>query len=898
MSERWVVLSVPCCFVEFKAFFMSNVLDMTLFTFVTAYFELNASQTDVYFHHFKQLVSLGFPILLFLDSKLEYRKHELEEQNVRIEIMDWNDFPINQFRITHNIEAPLTRPHQLSEVKDTELYMTLMNTKPYFLLKASHICTFETYVWIDFGILKLISDLEHVRSNFTKLKQYSTIVIPGGFHNKGILTDEQLMKSTCWRFLGGIVICPQLCVQSFFESTFHELTQLVLKGKITWELNIWANVESKYPGLIQYFSADCNYKMFGLYDQKIILVHRVHKPIADISTFQTWVCDVVASGGFHAVCFICDGTDDVRVSLESAIERLRNLFIVAGISDDAATFCAHIGWDTEYTYTCTLDSVGMKFTKSTDVLPRFTADVYKVTHVYANTESAVPTFQRIKSLSAVPDVGYLPKSVCTIAANAPPTTACSHFTRAMCHFTAGQWKEAIQCFKQSIRGGALQNDEIWCAHYRIAQAWRFLENDIKMEAWLNKTYLYKKTRAEPLFLACTVFRERGQNFKAYHYYKLGKSIPRPNDSEAYCVEPSVYAYKLDYENTILHYWIYSSPTDRIKGLIDILGYLNKTEYCSRNVLENMDYYVPRLGDYGIVRSLGCLETADNYAPSSASIIAWKGRQVVNIRYVNYRIQPNGGYMMYDNGTYNSANNIKTRNGLFYLDCHTGGDITPTFFDSLLTDIPKLDSGIRGIEDVRLFAFQDKLMYTATTREYSYKQDINRILVGTYDIDTMTFRNNRILRPPTETVCEKNWIPINHRDEKILFVYGWHPLQIGELDDTGRLCISIKHATPSFWKHYRGSSSFISHNNQLWCITHGVKEGSPRRYYHQFVALDKDTYTPLSYSVPFFFMEYKIEYCIGLVKVDDTFVCIFSRNDKDPYVLTLKTSAVGTLMINV
>jgi hypothetical protein len=251
-------------------------------------------------------------------------------------------------------------------------------------------------------------------------------------------------------------------------------------------------------------------------------------------------------------------------------------------------------------------------------------------------------------------------------------------------------------------------------------------------------------------------------------------------------------------------------------------------------------------------------------------------------------------MMYDNGTYNSANNIKTRNALYYLD----GLDTPKFFNLQLADIPKLDSGIRGIEDVRLFVFQNQIMYTATTREYSYKQDTNRILVGKYDISAMCFSNNRILRPPTETACEKNWIPINHRDEKILFVYGWHPLQIGEINAEGQLQICIQYPTPSFWKHYRGSSTFITYNDQLLCITHGVKEGWPRRYYHQFVVLDKTTYKPLRYSVPFFFMEYKIEYCVGLIQSGNEFICIFSRNDAHPHVLHIKTSVLESMMLQV
>jgi hypothetical protein len=866
---------------------------MAAFTFVSAYFELNPSQTNTYFQHFKRLVSLGFPIILFLDSKLEYRKYELEDTNVRIEIMDWDLFPINQYRSSHGLLSPLEQPRHFSETKDTEQYMTLMNTKPFFLVQASHLCAFETYVWIDFGILKLTQDLEHVRANFSKLKQYSKIVIPGGFQSKGLLSDEQLMSHVHWRFCGGIVICPKQHIESFFHSTFQELVALVSKRKITWELNLWANVEARHPELIQYYSADCNPKIFGFYDQKIVLVHEITEPIQDIPGFQTWVRDTIRTGDFQAACFM-PKTDAARRGLDEIVASLRMSLIPAAIVSDFAAFCNEVGWDANYTYGCVLNSVGMKVVRSVP-LPKLTAGIYKLTHVYNDTESCVSTMFQLTNDSST--IGYLPKSISSIMATSYPYVACPHYRLAMNDFTKGQWKLAIQKFKQSIRGGALSDDELWCAHYRIAQAWRALGNDLKMESWIHSAYQLKKTRAEPIYLACNVFRERGQNFKAYHYYLLGKRILRPNDSESYCTEPAIYAYKFDYESTILHYWIYSSDTDRIKGLIDILRYLNKTEFGNRNVLSNMDYYLPRLGNYGTIYKLGVSETDDHYAPSSASILEWNGRLLVNVRYVNYRIQLNGSYMMYDNGTYNNANNIKTRNALVYLD-NKGECSAPTFLNLQLTDIPKLDSGIRGVEDVRLFTFQNQLIYTATTREYSYKQDTNRILLGTCDTDKLCFSNNRILRPPTETACEKNWIPINHCDEKILFIYGWHPLQIGDIDADGKLHICINHPTPTFWKHYRGSSTFLTHNDQLWCITHGVKEGSPRRYYHQFVALDKNTYVPLRYSIPFFFMDYKIEYCVGFIKTDNQFLCIFSRNDKDPYILYINTSAVDPLMISI
>ena len=322
---------------------------MTTFTFVSSYFELQPSYTNTYFHNFKRLSSLGFPIVLFLDSKLKHRKPELESSNVFIEIMDWDEFPINKFRLEH-YNGSLERPRYLNETKDTEQYMLLMNTKPFFLLKASQLYKFETYVWIDFGILKLTNNLEHVRFNFSKLKKYSNIIIPGGFGPKGFLSDDQMMNHLHWRFLGGIVICPSQCIQPFYEYTFNEVTRLISKHKITWELNIWANIESRHPGLIQYYSADCNPKIFGFYDKKNVIVYEINEP-DDISKFQTWLR--YKNLDFQAVCFISKTRDELKQVIDSLYMKLIPTVIISNISH-MSDFYTEIGWDPEFTNTIRL----------------------------------------------------------------------------------------------------------------------------------------------------------------------------------------------------------------------------------------------------------------------------------------------------------------------------------------------------------------------------------------------------------------------------------------------------------------------------------------------------------------------------------------------------------------
>jgi hypothetical protein len=254
-------------------------------------------------------------------------------------------------------------------------------------------------------------------------------------------------------------------------------------------------------------------------------------------------------------------------------------------------------------------------------------------------------------------------------------------------------------------------------------------------------------------------------------------------------------------------------------------------------------------------------------------------------------------MMHDKGTFARDHHVKTRNALVNLDDKLNFIDKPVLFNDEVTDIPVVPTWIHGLEDIRLFEFQNKIHYTATTREYSYNGN-NRIVIGEYDTVNLKYINNKVLRPPTETDCEKNWIPINNSNKEILFIYKWHPLQIGKLDENNKLCITTTHNTPTFFKHFRGSSSICEYNNQLWCITHGVKYTTPRKYFHQFVILDKTSLKPIKFSVPFYFNNFKIEYCNGLMIKGNELIILFSQNDANPCILKISMDKINKYIINL
>ena len=465
-------------------------------------------------------------------------------------------------------------------------------------------------------------------------------------------------------------------------------------------------------------------------------------------------------------------------------------------------------------------------------------------------------------------------------------------TNGRYHFYLGQTLKDLGLYTLAIKMYEKRIDlcgwyeELWYSYYMIAKCYYKLNNIYKAEEYANKAHEYRPSRAEPFHFLTNIFRIKGDHYKAYHYYKLGKDIPLTKDS--LFVEKNVYTYLFDYEYTILHYWVF--PKQRREGLLATIYYLNKYEPHRHNVYNNMGHYLSCIG-YTSMRSMD-LSDSEEYCPSSSSMIEYRGDILVNVRYINYRVLPDGGYTIQSKDGF-----VKTKNAVTYLDLKYNKLSFLKFFDTALKDIEPKETKIKGLEDIRLFVFQNTIFYVAVTKEYSYNDKI-RIVLGEYSIESLQHINNHPLIPPEETSCEKNWIPINHNNEKILFIYKWHPLQIGELDSSYKLNITIIHDTPKIFKDYRGSTTLVKYEDKLWCITHGVKYSIPRKYYHQFVVLEKDTYKPLQYSIPFYFKKFGIEYCIGLLIKDEEAIIIFSQNDKDTTMMRIDMDIVKSYLIDL
>lgn len=313
-----------------------------------------------------------------------------------------------------------------------------------------------------------------------------------------------------------------------------------------------------------------------------------------------------------------------------------------------------------------------------------------------------------------------------------------------------------------------------------------------------------------------------------------------------------------------------------------LGYHDETifnipsEYfvrCLDNVSEKIVY------DYPDVYGGGPDNETYQFKSSSPSYIYYDGKHILNTRFVNYSYDSEGKYDIND-----YHNILHTKNIRSYLD---KGTMLPYCYGEMYDNTIGLESFksySHGLEDMRLFEYKGELWFVCTNVNYN-PDSKNRIMIGKYDHEKLEYSDCRVLQPPSNTRCEKNWIPIVKGDE-LYFIYSWSEMMIGRIIENNQLdIVDIYDINVPLFNRVRGSTTFIPYKNSegndtLLGIVHYSEDRNPRHYFHIFVELDPDNFKPLRYSNPFCFQHYGVEFCIGFTADNEKSEFIFWVSKKD------------------
>jgi len=310
-----------------------------------------------------------------------------------------------------------------------------------------------------------------------------------------------------------------------------------------------------------------------------------------------------------------------------------------------------------------------------------------------------------------------------------------------------------------------------------------------------------------------------------------------------------------------------------------------------------------------------LPKMNEYIPSSSSYVQdYVGRHTLNTRFVNYFLNPCGSYTFLD-----KTSIIKTRNVMSLLNNNEYSVEKSIEMKETTVGLPKLLDGYiaEGLEDIRLYNFQDGVRFIASTNNYSADSRI-QMVVGNYLPERGEYSGCTIVEAPDlKSRQEKNWTPFVRTvqdDEKLLFrkttvrkeewfIYKWCPMELGKIvtNENGmrQLVIEerIETAHIPWFCRFRGSTPLVECEKGWVCVVHFSEEGSPRKYYHNFVWLDRITMKPIQYSDPFYFKQEGVEFCTGMKIHDEKtncFVLWISQFDRDPLMVIGRPRIVHTI----
>lgn len=223
---------------------------------VTSYYDIYNKPEKIieYKSLFDEIALSGLPIILFTDPTLVDKFNQYPD-TVKIIGIPLNLFELYSIGMSYNGELPNTRTIS----KDTKEFLSLMNTKIEFILRASEVCEDNNFIWIDFGILKIIKNRKRFINKLKLVNEwkFNKITIPGCWS----LGQPFSVETVNWRFCGGFFIVPRQHISDFFNHSKNVLSDFCKLPiyKLTWETNVWNIVEYfACQNIIHWYFADHN----------------------------------------------------------------------------------------------------------------------------------------------------------------------------------------------------------------------------------------------------------------------------------------------------------------------------------------------------------------------------------------------------------------------------------------------------------------------------------------------------------------------------------------------------------------------------------------------------------------------------------------------------------------
>ena len=443
-----------------------------------------------------------------------------------------------------------------------------------------------------------------------------------------------------------------------------------------------------------------------------------------------------------------------------------------------------------------------------------------------------------------------------------PDNTCLTLRLAHLHRVQKQYDEAIHWYKTRIAQGG-DKEEVWFSHYLIGKCLEGLgEWNLACQRYFE-TYEFNPGRAEPLLEVATHYRVGGQNHLAYLFAKHGSQIQRSPDQTLFNGSP-LENFQFDQELAISSYYTHFKK-DGYEHASALIIKKNVPWAIKDQTYKNLLFYAPHLKlerfmpiqiELPLIRS-GHNET---YHPMNPSLIKTSQGYELICRTVNYTQKgavPSNFKTIDPNGIY------RTRNFLVRYD----PEFNLLSQQEIIEYLPRRQypTNVEGLEDCRLFEWNQQLWFTCTTRDAnpSTTPQIALCQLGENKGNaTISVQKLIPLKGPDPERCEKNWLPFI-KDGQLHLIYSYDPLVLYKFQ-AGRCELLLSHEQTYDFSHFRGSAAPIVFDDGYLLLVHESVQFPDwtRRYLHRFVYLD-DHFRILRISNPFFFLHLGIEFCCSM-----------------------------------
>jgi predicted GH43/DUF377 family glycosyl hydrolase len=204
--------------------------------------------------------------------------------------------------------------------------------------------------------------------------------------------------------------------------------------------------------------------------------------------------------------------------------------------------------------------------------------------------------------------------------------------------------------------------------------------------------------------------------------------------------------------------------------------------------------------------------------------------------------------------------------------------------------------VQGLEDCRIFQYENADWFTCTTRDGN-SSGVPQIVLCKLEQDGKISQFIPLIGPDINR-CEKNWLPLV-KDQEIQLVYSSDPFVVFRPNLETGVCETVfSYQGDSDFTRFRGSASPIEFDDGYLMMTHEVSflDDESRVYLHRFVFLSEDMQIK-KVSLPFTFTHLGVEFCCGMTwsHSDDELVMTIGIEDRQAMLAFLSKEDVRKLL---